>query len=198
VKGLEHNKWSRDITPTHNLTLPFIRMVSGPMDYTPGAMINAQPDNFRVIFTRPMSMGTRAHQIAMYVIFESPLQMMADSPSNYMRNLESTEFISKIPTTWDQTHVLEASVGEYLVLARKKEDNWYIGAMTNEHPREFTIELSFLNNGAYSAEIMEDGINADRYGSDYRKVNRVVSKKDSLTIQMKSSGGFATILMPKS
>lgn len=198
VKGLEHNKWSQDITPTHNLTLPFIRMVSGPMDYTPGAMINAQLDNFRVIFTRPMSMGTRAHQIAMYVIFESPLQMMADSPSNYMKDLESTEFISKIPTTWDRTHVLEASVGEYLVLARKNDDNWYIGAMTNENPREFTIELSFLDNGAYSAEIMEDGINADRYGSDYRKVNRVVSKKDALTIQMKSSGGWAAILMPKS
>ena len=104
-----------------------------------------------------------------------------------MKDLESTEFVSKIPITWDRTHVLEASVGEYLVLARKNDDNWYIGAMTNENPREFTIELSFLDNGAYSAEIMEDGINADRYGSDYRKVNRVVSKKDALTIQMKST-----------
>ena len=197
VKGLEHSKWSRDITPTHNLTLPFIRMVPGPMDYTPGAMINAQPHNFRIVFTRPMSIGTRAHQIAMYVIFESPLQMMADSPSNYMKEIESAEFISKIPTTWDRTHVLDGSVGEYLVIAREKAGHWYIGAMTNENPRKFTMNLSFLDNGAYSAEIMEDGINADRHGGDYRKVHRIVSKEDSLTIELASGGGWAAILMPK-
>ncbi len=197
LKGLEHNKWSRDITSAHNLTLPFIRMVAGPMDYTPGAMTNAQPGNFNSVFTRPMSMGTRMHQIAMYVIFESPLQMIADSPSGYLKEKECTEFISKIPTTWDHTLVLEASVGEYIVLARKKADKWYIGAMTNENPREFTVDLSFLDGSDYYAEIMEDGVNADRYASDYRKTELIVSKKDTLTVKMAPNGGWAAILKLK-
>lgn len=194
VKGLEHNKWSKDITPAHNLTLPFIRMVTGPMDYTPGAMINARPDNFRIIFTRPMSMGTRAHQVAMYVIYESPLQMMADSPSNYLKDSECAEFISRIPTTWEDTRVLEASIAEYLVIARKNGSYWYIGAMTNENTRKFTLDLSFLDDGDHVAEIIEDGINADRYGSDYRKVTRTISKGDSLTIKLAPGGGWAAIL----
>ncbi|MCI0515590.1 glycoside hydrolase family 97 protein [candidate division KSB1 bacterium] len=196
VKGLEHNKWSQDITPTHNLTLPFIRMVPGPMDYTPGAMLNAQLDDFRIVFTRPMSMGTRMHQIAMYIIFESPLQMMADSPSNYLQTSECAAFIASIPTTWEATRVFEARVGEYLVLARKKAGNWYLGAMTNEHPREFKIDLAFLDDRAYSATIMEDGINAERYGSDYRKITRTISKSDALTIKLAPGGGWAAILMP--
>lgn len=195
LKGLEHNKWSLDITPEHNLTLPFIRMVTGPMDYTPGAMINAQPENFRIIFNRPMSMGTRAHQVAMYMIYESPLQMMADSPSNYLKESECTEFISRIPTTWEDTRVLEAGVGEYLMLARKNGRCWYIGAMTNENAREFTLDLSFLDNGEYSMGIIEDGVNADRYGSDYRKITRIISKGDSLTIRLSPGGGWAAILM---
>ena len=194
VKGLEHNKWSRDITPEHNLTLPFIRMVTGPMDYTPGAMINAQPENFRIIFNRPMSIGTRAHQVAMYMIYESPLQMMADSPPNYIKESECAEFISRIPTTWEDTRVLEAGVGEYLVLARKNGRYWYIGAMTNENVREFNLNLAFLEDGEYSAEIIEDGINADRYGSDYRKVTRTISKGDSLKIKLAPGGGWAAIL----
>ncbi|MGD8778169.1 MAG: glycoside hydrolase family 97 protein [Ignavibacteria bacterium] len=198
VKGLEHNKWSEDITPSHNLTLPFIRMVPGPMDYTPGAMVNAQPDNFGVIFNRPMSMTTRAHQAAMYVVYESPLQMMADNPSNYLREQETAEFISRIPTTWEDTRVLEAEVGEYLILARKNGSNWYIGAMTNEKAREFTIELSFLDNDNYSAEIFEDGINADRYASDYLKDSRSVSKENSIKIKMAPGGGWSAILTPSS
>jgi alpha-glucosidase len=197
VKGLEWNKWSKDITPTHNLTLPFIRMVAGPMDYTPGAMINARPDNFRIVFTRPMSMGTRAHQVAMYVIYESPLQMMADSPSNYLKEPECVEFISGIPTIWEDTRVLEASVAEYLVLARKNGSNWYIGVMTNEKAREFTVDLSFLDEGDYSAEMIEDGINADRYGNDYRKVTRTISRVDSVTIKLAPGGGWAAKLTRK-
>ena len=197
VKGLEHNKWSKDITPTHNLTLPFIRMVPGPMDYTPGAMNNAQPDNFRIVFTHPMSMTTRAHQVAMYVIYESPLQMMADSPSNYMRENECAAFIAGIPTTWEDTRVLEASVAEYLILARKNSDIWYIGAMTNEEARDFTVDLSFLNEGAYTAEIIQDGINADRYGSDYRKITRTISANDSVNIKLAPAGGWVMKLSPK-
>lgn len=197
VKGLEHNKWSKEITPTHNLTLPFIRMVSGPMDYTPGAMINAQPESFQVIYSRPMSMSTRAHQVAMYVIYESPLQMMADSPSNYMKESECAEFISQIPTTWEDTRVLAASVSRYIILARKNSGNWYVGAMTNEEAREFTIDLSFLDTGNYSAEILEDGINADHYAGDYRKVNRIVSRLDAMTIKLAPGGGWAAKIIPR-
>jgi alpha-glucosidase len=194
VKGLENNKWSKDITPTHNLTLPFTRMVAGPMDYTPGSMLNAQPKMFRINWNRPMSMGTRAHQIAMYVIYESPLQMLADSPSNYLSELESTMFISKIPTVWDDTKVLEAKVGEYLIIARKNNNKWYIGAMTNEVSREFTINLSFLDDEEYTADIIKDGINADRYARDYKKEIKTVIKSDSLKIKLAQGGGWSAIL----
>ena len=196
VKGLENAKWSAEITPTHDLTIPFIRMVPGPMDYTPGAMVNAQPRNFRSIFEYPMSMGTRVHQIAMYVVFESPLQMMADSPSNYLKEIESTEFIAKIPTVWEDTKVLKAKVGEYLIVARKNGANWYIGAMTNEMPREMGLELTFLDDNPYIAEIFEDGINADRFASDYRRVSRTVSKHDTITLKLAPGGGWCAILMP--
>ena len=142
-------------------------------------------------------MGARAHQVAMYIIYESPLQMMADSPSNYLKESESAEFISGIPTVWEDTCVLEASVGEYLVLARKNSGYWYIGAMTNEKAREFTIDLFFLDEGSYSADIFKDGINADRYGGDYRKITRIISKCDPLTIRLAPGGGWAAILKPE-
>ena len=196
VKGLEHNKWSADITPEHNLILPFIRMVAGPMDYTPGAMLNSQPDNFQEVFSRPMSMGTRAHQLAMYIIYESPLQMMADSPSNYLKESESTQYIAAIPTTWDQTRVLEARIGEYLIMARKNGNNWYLAAMTDETSREFKLDLSFLDANAYTAEIMADGINADRYASDYKRSTQTVRKNDSITIKLAPAGGWSAILKP--
>jgi alpha-glucosidase len=197
VKGLEHNKWSDDITPEHNLTLPFIRMVAGPMDYTPGAMVNAQPNNFRVVFNRPMSMTTRTQQVAMYVLYDSPLQMMADSPSNYLKEKETTEFIAQIPTVWEDTRVLDAKTGDYLIVAKKFRDKWYVAAMTDENPREFTIDLSFLNDGNYTADIFEDGINADRYASDYKKASRQVSKDDQLTIKMAPGGGWVAIIKPE-
>ena len=195
VKGLENCKWSADITPTHNVTIPFIRMVPGPMDYTPGAMINAQPENYNSVFSRPMSMGTRAHQVAMYVIYESPLQMMADNPSNYLKESESASFIAQIPVTWDKTVVLKAKVGEYLVLARKKGEHWYVGAMTNEEMREFTIDLSFLDANMYDAHIFEDGMNADRFASDYRLTKKTISKTDTLSIKLAPGGGYAAKLM---
>ncbi len=196
VKGLENNKWSKDITPTHNLTIPFIRMVTGPMDYTPGAMLNAQPKDFQINFDRPMSMGTRTHQIAQYIIFESPLQMLADSPSNFYAELESTEFISRIPTEWDDTKVLKAKVGEYLLIARKRGNNWYIGGMTNEKAREFTIDFSFLDNKEYTADIMKDGFNVIKYAGDYIKETRTISKKTSIVIKLAPGGGWSAILVP--
>ncbi len=147
VMGLEHDKWSADVTPGYDLILPFIRNAVGPMDYTPGAMNNAQPKNFRAIFDRPMSMGTRAHQVAMYVVYLSPLQMLADSPSQYLKESECAKFISRIPTTWDATIPLQASIGEEIAVARKHGKTWYIGAMTNEKARELNLDLSFLDGG---------------------------------------------------
>ncbi|MFP4489058.1 MAG: glycoside hydrolase family 97 protein, partial [Bacteroidales bacterium] len=130
LKGLEHCKWSADISPDHNLILPFIRMVAGPMDYTPGAMINFDSLTFSDMYTRPGSMGTRAHQMALYVAYESPLQMLADSPVNYRKEQECTNFITEVPVIWDETRVLEAKTGDYLVIARRSGDDWFVGAMT--------------------------------------------------------------------
>jgi alpha-glucosidase len=193
VKGMEHNKWSRDITPEHDVTLPFIRMVAGPMDFTPGAIDNAQENDFFPRFSVPMSQGTRCHQIAMYVVYESPLQMLCDNPSNYYRQKECTEFISRIPTVWDTTVVLAAEIADYIIIARKKTDKWYIGAMIDWTPREFEIDLSFLDDGPYSIEIMEDGANANRNAIDYKKTSTIVTSKTKMKISLAKGGGWAAI-----
>jgi len=196
LKGLENVKWSKSITPKHNLTLPFIRMVAGPMDYTPGAMINAHESNFAIRWHRPMSMGTRCHQVAMYIVYESPLQMLCDNPSNYYREHETTEFISKIPTTWDETIVLEAKIGEYILLARRNGEDWYIGGMTVD-AQEFQVDLSFIKNNDFQMITMQDGINSDKYAQDYSISEQEITKKSSLTISMNKDGGFAAILKKK-
>ena len=190
VKGLENTKWSYEINPDHDLTIPFIRMVAGPMDYTPGAMVNYDSVNFRPMFNRPASMGTRVHQMAMYVAYESPLQMLADNPSNYRKEHECTEFIAGVPVVWDETRVLEAAVGDYLVIARRSGDEWFIGAMTDWKGREFEIDLSFLDGGEYNAVIFSDGINAERFAQDYKKDKITITKDDKLKIKMAPGGGF--------
>ena len=167
VQGLEHVKWSTDETPEHNVTIPFIRMVAGPMDYTPGAMVNAQQRNFNAVFERPMSMGTRCQQLAMYVVYESPLQMLCDSPSNYMREPECMEFLSKVPTVWDETKVLDARVADYVIVARRNGNQWYVGAMTDWTPREFTLDFSFLTPGKHTRR------------SQRRQVCKRLQKRDS-------------------
>jgi alpha-glucosidase len=196
VRGMENCKWEASITPVHNVTLPFTRMVAGPMDYTPGAMINANKDNFRIVFTEPMSMGTRAHQASMYVLYESPLQMLADNPSNYWRDTAYTSFIASIPTVWDTTIALHAKAGQYLATARRNGNKWYIGAMSDFTKRQFKLPLSFLNNGNYTMTFIADGANASRHASDYRKDNQTVSKGDTITINLESGGGWAAILTP--
>ncbi|MCI0694350.1 glycoside hydrolase family 97 protein [candidate division KSB1 bacterium] len=197
VRGLEWNKWSKDVTPKHDVTLPFIRMFAGPMDYTPGAMINATANDFRDIFNRPMSQGTHCHQLAMYVVFESPLQMLADSPSHYLKEPECMEFLSAVPTVWDETRVLNAKVGEYITVARKHGDNWYIGAMTNWMPRDFELDLSFLGAGNFKMTFWADGINADRYASDYKKQTRMVTRIEKLKVHLAPGGGWAAMLVPE-
>ncbi len=194
VKGLENSKWSDQPSPDHNLLTPFIRMVTGPMDYTPGAMLNGTKENFRSIFNQPMSPGTRCHQLAMYVIYESPLQMLADNPSNYYREAECMEFLKEVPVTWEDTKVLHAKTGEYLALARKNAERWYIGAMTNWDSRSLELDMSFLDKGNYEMDIWQDGVNAERYGSDYKKIKLPVSNNSSITIKLASGGGWVAII----
>jgi alpha-glucosidase len=190
VHGLENNKWTDDVTPTHNVTLPFTRMLAGPMDYTPGAMLNAQPRNFRAIFDRPMSIGTRAHQLAMYVVYESPLQMLADSPSEYEREPEAMEWLRAVPVTWDETRALDGVAGSHVLLARRHGSEWFVGAMTNLSARTLTLDLSFLGAGTWTMDAWSDGINADRNGMDFRKETRPVSASDKLTLTLAPGGGW--------
>lgn len=194
VKGMEHNKWSEDITPEHDLTVPFVRMAAGPMDFTPGAMDNAQEMNFFSRFTRPMSQGTRCHQVAMYIVYESPLQMLCDNPSNYYREKETTEFIARIPTVWDNTLVLAAEISDYIVMARQNGDKWYIGAMTDWTEREIEIDFSFLQDGEHKIEIMQDGINANKNAVDYKHTLGTVSKTDKMRIWLARGGGWAAVV----
>jgi alpha-glucosidase len=192
VHGMEVNKWAKTVTPSHNLSLPFIRMVCGPMDFTPGAMRNYASKELTPNFNRPGSQGTRCHQLALSVIFETGIQMLCDSPSNYEKEKESTDFLASVPVTWDELKVLEASIGEYLVLARRKGSTWYIGALNNnEKDREFTIDLSFIGSGSKNAVIMQDGLNATLFAEDYSRVQQVVSTDSKMTIKMVAGGGFA-------
>lgn len=190
VRGLENNKWS-EVTSTHNLHLPFIRMIAGPMDYTPGAMANAQKKNFNEVWSRPMSLTTRAHQVAMYVLYESPLQMLADTPTRYQSEPEIPRFISSVPTVWDDYKVLYASIGEYLTIARRSGNNWYIGGMTNQQQRQQEISLAFLDAGEYQMQLLKDGINADNFAEDYKLITKTVTKKDIVKISMAQNGGYA-------
>ncbi|MBQ0736369.1 glycoside hydrolase family 97 protein [Aquimarina celericrescens] len=196
VRGAENNKWGNFLTPDHNVTLPFIRMAVGPMDYTPGAMENRQPENHYISFNRPASIGTRAHQVAMYIVYESALQMLCDSPSSYLKDQKTVEFISQIPVTWDETIVLDAKIENKVAIARRKNDTWYLGIMGNQNEQEITIDLSFLSEGSYNAKIFRDGINANTFAEDYEVTTQAVSQDKRLTIQLAKGGGWAAILQP--
>ncbi|SHF23480.1 alpha-glucosidase [Arenibacter palladensis] len=194
VKGSENNKWSKDVTPEHNVTIPFIRMAAGPMDYTPGAMSNRQKANFGISGKRPMSMGTRAHQVAMYVVYEAPLQMLCESPSRYYQEQETVDFITQIPTIWDETIVLQGAIGDYIAVARRKGDKWYIGAMTDWTSRDLELDLSFLKEGNYEMEVYRDGINANRYAEDYKIDVMEVNRESKIIAKMAPGGGWSAII----
>ncbi|MEM9354431.1 MAG: glycoside hydrolase family 97 protein [Planctomycetota bacterium] len=194
VRGLEYTKWSDTVTPEHNLTIPFVRMVAGPLDYTPGAMRNAFGENFRSTNSRPVSQGTRCHQLAMYVVYESPMQMLCDTPSNYRKEPLSLDFIASVPTVWDETRVLAASVSDYLVVARRRGDRWFLGAMTDGTARELQLDLGFLPEGEHKLRAWVDGINADRHAEDHRVDESTVTNATELTIKMAPGGGFAGII----
>ena len=199
VKGMENNKWTpNDDVPTYDCSIPFIRMMAGPMDYTPGAMRNTTKSEFKPNHSNPVSQGTRCHQLALYTIFEAPLQMMADSPTAYMKEQESTDFIAKIPTVFDETVALDGEVGKYISIARKKESKWYLGAITNWNARDITIDFSFLEKGKqFEAEIFSDGLNADKAAQDYKKEIVTVNSSTKLTYHLASGGGLSGIITAK-
>jgi alpha-glucosidase len=191
VKGLENYKWAVEDQPRYVVSIPYLRMMAGPMDYTPGAMRNSNKANFRPINSNPMSQGTRCQQLAMYVVFEAPLQMLSDNPTIYIKEQECTDFITSVPTTFDATVALDGKVGEYVLLARRKGDTWYVGAMTNWTSRDLKIDFSFLGNGDYQATVFKDGINADRDATDYKKEVIKITKDSKTDIHLAPGGGWA-------
>ena len=200
VKGLENSKWEPRVgdgplhnQPRYDVTAPYLRMLAGPMDYTPGAMMNAMKDSFFGNNDHPMSQGTRVHQMAMYTTFEAPLQMMADSPTKYMQNQECTDFIAQIPTTFDETVTLDGQLGEYIVIARRKGTTWYVAAMTDWTARDLAIPLSFLGEGKFSADIFADGANAMKEATDYKHTKQTATCQDQLKIHLSSGGGWTGI-----
>lgn len=193
VNGLEQMKWSDKSLDqvTYDVTIPFIRMVAGPMDYTQGAMSNSQKAGYRASNSEPQSQGTRCRQLAMYVIFEAPFNMLCDSPTNYEREPECTQFIAEIPTVWDQTVALDGKVGQYAVLARRAGDDWYVGGMTDWNARETEVDLSFLPDGDYRMTIIKDGVNADKIARDFAIESDNVDNTKKIKIRMARGGGFA-------
>jgi len=193
VHGAEYLKWEKAMrsSPAHAVTIPFIRMAAGPMDYTPGAMRNAQKQNWAPFLNRPMSMGTRCQQLAMYIIFESPLQMLADSPSDYDKEPECMQFLRHVPVEWQKTISLQAKIGEYILMARQAlNGDWYIGAMTNWSSRDLKLDLSFLGKGHYQMQLWKDGDNADRNAEDFKMEKREVNSTTVLHIHLAKGGGW--------
>ena len=197
VHGLEQMKWQPPTVDQmkYDATIPFIRQVAGPMDYTQGAMQNAARKSYRPCNSEPMSQGTRCHQLALYVVLDSPLNMLCDSPTNYLRERESTEFIAAIPTVWDETRILGGRMGEYILTARRSGKTWYIGGITDWTPRDVEADLSFLG-GTYDMTLFRDGVNADRKASDYRRETLRVDASRPLKLHLAPGGGFAAVLTP--
>lgn len=194
VRGMEYMDGCK---PDNSLYFPFMRNAVGAMDYTPGAMISMQPEVYRSERPNSASIGTRAYQLALFVVFESGLQMLADNPTNYYREKECTEFITSVPTIWDETVALEAKIGQYAIVAKRKGSKWFIGGITNgtEEVRNFKLNLSFLKTGkSYKIISFEDGINAGYQAMDYRKKNYNVTSNDVIEVKMARNGGWAAVL----
>lgn len=194
VRGMEQ---MGECYPDNSIYLPFMRNAVGPMDYTPGAMISMQPEVYSAERPNAASIGTRAYQMALFVVFESGLQMLADNPTLYYRNEDCTSFITQVPTTWDETKVLEAKVGEYVIVAKRKGDKWFVGGITNnnEKERSFEVSLDFLNAGkSYQMTSFEDGINAGRQAMDYRKNEYTITKDEKIKLKMFRNGGWAAVI----
>ena len=199
VLGLEFNKWAypphKQISPDHDCIIPFTRMLAGPLDYTPGGFSNATREGFKYQNKEPMTKGTRCHQLALYIIFESPLQMVPDYPGSY-RNEPGIEFVRDVPTTWDETRVLHARVGNYVTIARKKDDEWYLGSITDWTLRELSVPLGFLGDGDYVAEIYADGADTDKNAESISIRKVLISSDQEIKITMGPGGGHAVRFYP--
>ena len=198
VYGLEQTKWCEDTDfPRNDLLAAFCRMSAGPMDYTPGAMLNMTKAQFRPNYNQPGSQGTRVHQMALMSLYEAPLQMLCDSPTQYLRNRECFEFMAKVPVTWDETIGIAGAMEDYVAVARRKGDEWYVSAICSWEPRKIEIALPFLGDGKWRAEIFEDGINADRDATDYVKKVVTVNAGDRLKVALAPGGGWTAKFVRK-
>jgi alpha-glucosidase len=195
VMGMEYNKWSDRVTPEHDVTIPFTRMLAGPMDFTPGAFNNAARGHFVARNLEPMSQGTRAHQLAMYVVYESPLVMLADYPEAYDHN-PGMQFLDRVPTVWDDTKVLNGEPAQYVTIVRQHGDAWYLGSMTNWEARDVELPLDFLAKGEYEAQIFSDGPDADTVGTSLTVSTKRVKPGDKLNVHLAPGGGLAAIFTP--
>ena len=186
IMGAEYNKWSRRVTATHNVSLAFTRMLLGPVDYTPGGFRNKTPATFEAINSPPQVQTTRGHGLGMFVVYESPFQMVSDSPDAY-ENAAGFDFVKAVPTVWDETRFLAGDIGEFVAVARRKGRDWYVGVMGNEQPREVALALGFLGDGKFRAKIYEDGATLTALAESTREV----SSKDTVTLKLAPSGGAA-------
>ncbi|MBO4545253.1 MAG: glycoside hydrolase family 97 protein, partial [Verrucomicrobia bacterium] len=199
VYGLENAKWmDSDVDmPKYDVTMPFMRMMAGPVDYTPGAMRNAIRSNFKSIYKEPMSQGTRCHQLAEYIVFDAPFAMLCDTPVLYEQEPEYTRFLASIPVEPDETQILSAELGKYIVTARRKGDAWFVGGLTDWNVKQVDIPFSFLKKGqVYQAVLYKDGVNSERRGADYTVDRFMVNSADTRSVRMSSGGGFALRLTP--
>jgi alpha-glucosidase len=196
VMGMEYSKWSDRVTPEHDVTIPFTRMLAGPMDYTPGCFNNATREQFKARNVAPMCQGTRAHQLAMYVVFASPLVMLSDYPEDY-DNKPGMKFLEQVPTVWDETRVVSGEPAQYVSIARRKGDTWYLGSMTNWDDRDLDVPLDFLTRKQYEAQIYADGSDADKVATSLSFAKQFVKPGDTLHLHLASGGGAAVILTPE-
>ncbi len=195
VMGMEYSKWSERVTPEHDVTLPFTRMLAGPMDYTPGCFRNATREQFKPLHVQPMCQGTRGHQLAMYAVFLSPLAMLSDYPESFDNN-PGMEFLEKVPTVWDETRVLDGGPARFVTIARRNGEKWYLGSMTNWDARDLEVPLDFLGRGQYEAQIFADGPDADKDATSLTISKRRVTSSDKLPVHLASGGGLAIIVIP--
>ena len=194
VLGSEYNIWSDKANPDHDLLLPFIRMTAGPMDYEPGILDNGTKTSFRPTREKVMSQGTRMHQAAMFVIYESPIQLFSGNPSQGMLEPAFMELVGSLPTVWDETIVLDGKIGEFIITARKKDNQWFVAGMCNWVGRTVDIDFSFLGDGDFTASIAQDGVNANHYPSDYIILKQPINKSSTIRLTLSNGGGFIIVV----
>ena len=199
VFGMEESRWTdaKNDMPKYDVTFPYIRMMAGQVDFTPGAMRNGTKEDWRAIYTKPISMGTRCHQAACYVVQDSPFTMLADSPTSYEADEPYTKFIASLPVIFEKTIIPQGEIGKYIVTARKKGNNWYMGGQTNWDERTLTLNFDFLGDGDYEAQILQDGINANHDAEDYVIKSQIINNKSQMKMQLASGGGFVIKLIKK-